>query len=182
MSKELDPSTWSCQLISQDYQLLKLRMAHHGKEWTDLFLHNIYNRPSSNTLEQLRRELSKRPHGEHVILGDMNAHHPRWGGVGSNTDQEAGKLMEIINKWGLEVLTEEGKPTWVRNDQSSVIDLTMTTPRLTNRLIQCQRADNIEHASDHFPIKTVLDVETLIMTQQKRRKWKAIDDAKLSHN
>ena len=28
VSKKLDLSTWSCQLISQDYQLLKLRRAH----------------------------------------------------------------------------------------------------------------------------------------------------------
>lgn len=136
VSKKLDPSTWLCQLISQDYQLLKLRIAHQGKDWTDLFLHNIYNRPGSNTLERLRQELVKRPHGEHVILGDMNAHHPRWGGVGTNADQEASQLIEIINETGLEIVTEEGRPTWTRNDQSSVIDLTLTTPRLVSRLVQ----------------------------------------------
>lgn len=181
VSKQLDPSTWSCRLISQDYQLLKLRMAHRGRDRTDLFIHNIYNRPGSNTLEQLRHELSKRPHGEHVILGDMNAHHPRWGGIGTNADQEASQLIEIINEWSLEILTEEGRPTWTRNDQSSVIDLTLSTPSLVNRLIQCQRADDIEHASDHFPIRTVLDVDTPIRTQQKRRNWGATNDAKLFH-
>jgi hypothetical protein len=36
-----------------DYQLLKLRKAHVGKDWTDLFVHNVYNRPGSNTLAQL---------------------------------------------------------------------------------------------------------------------------------
>ncbi|ODM14297.1 hypothetical protein SI65_10294 [Aspergillus cristatus] len=92
-----------------------------------------------------------------------------------------GQLIEIINEWGLEILTKEGKPTWTRNDQSSVIDLTLTTPSLVNRLIQCQRADDIEHASDHYPIRTVLDFETPVRTQPKRRNWKATDDAKLFH-
>ncbi|KAJ5111870.1 reverse transcriptase [Penicillium alfredii] len=179
VSRNLDPATWSCRLISQDYQLLKLRMAGRDRDWRDLFIHNIYNRPGSNTLEQLRQELSRHPHGEHVVLGDMNAHHPRWGGAGTNADPEAIQLIDIINKWGLDLLTEEGRPTWTRNEQSSVIDLTLATPRLANRLIQCQRADDIEHASDHFPIRTVLDLETSTVTQQKRRNWKATDDAKL---
>jgi hypothetical protein len=79
VSKKIDPATWSCQLISQDYQLLKLRKAHIGKDWTDLFIHNVYNRPGSNTLAQVRGELAKRPLAERVVLGDMNAHHPAWG-------------------------------------------------------------------------------------------------------
>ncbi|OQD70537.1 hypothetical protein PENANT_c258G05298, partial [Penicillium antarcticum] len=54
VSKKLNPSTWSCQLISQDYQLLKLRKARRDGDWSDLFIHNIYNRPGSETLEQLR--------------------------------------------------------------------------------------------------------------------------------
>lgn len=111
VSKKLDPGTWSCQLISQDYQLLKLRKACRDRDWTDLFIHNIYNRPGSNTLEQLRSELSKRSFGEHVVLGDMNAHHPAWGGVGTKTDREAEQLLGITNEWSLEMTTEEGKPT-----------------------------------------------------------------------
>jgi ribonuclease HI len=179
VSKTLDPSTWSCQLISQDYQLLKLRRAHCGRDGTDLFVHNIYNRPGSNTLEQLRCELSKRPLGEHVILGDMNAHHPMWGGLGTRTDNEAKQLIEIATEWGLELTTEEGKPTWSRNDQSSVIDLTFISSSLAGRLIQCERADDIEHSSDHFPVRTVLDIETPITVQQKRRNWNATDNKRL---
>ncbi|OQD64945.1 hypothetical protein PENANT_c410G08752, partial [Penicillium antarcticum] len=162
-----------------DYQLLKLRKAHQGRDWTDLFIHNIYNRPGSNTLRHLKKELSKRPHGEHIILGDMNAHHPRWGGSGTRADQEAKQLLEIANEWGLELTTQQGRPTWSRNDQSSVIDLTFITSNLVSRLINCERADDIEHASDHFPIRTVLDIITPVAVQQKRRNWSATDDQKL---
>lgn len=71
------------------------------------------------------------------------------------------------------------KATWTRNDQSSVIDLTFISSSLSGRMILCGRADDIEHSSDHFPIRTTLDIETPILTQQKRRNWKATDDRSL---
>ncbi|KAI1829205.1 hypothetical protein DTO027I6_9898 [Penicillium roqueforti] len=109
----------------------------------------------------------------------MNAHHPRWGGIGTRADKEAGQLLEITDERDLELLTEEGKTTWSRNDQSSVIDLTFISSSLTSRLVRCERAEDIEHSSDHFPIRTVLDIETPVLTQQKRRNWNATDDKKL---
>lgn len=179
MSKKIDPATWSCQVISRDYQLLKLRKAHVGKDWTDLFVHNVYNRPGSNTLAQLKSELAKRPLAEHVVVGDMNAHHPVWGGVGTRVDDEAEQLLEITDEHDLDLITEEGKATWTRNDQSSVIELTFVSSSLSSRLIRCERADDVEHSSDHFPVRTVLDIETPIRIQEKRRNGKATDNAKL---
>jgi endonuclease/exonuclease/phosphatase family metal-dependent hydrolase len=181
VSKKIDAATWSCQLISQDYQLLKLRRAHIGKDWTDLFVHNVYDRPGSNTLAQLRGELAKRPLAEHVILGDMNAHHPAWGGIGTKVDDEAEQLLEIMDAHDLDLTTEEGKVTWTRNDQSSVIDLTFISSSLSSRLIRCERADDVEHSSDHFPVRTVFDIETPIRVQEKRRNWNATDYDKLTH-
>jgi hypothetical protein len=106
----------------------------------------------------------------------MNAHHPLWGGLGSKTDKEAEQLLEIATECGLELTTEKGKPTWSRNYQSSVIDLTFISSSLAGRLIRCERADDIEHSSDHFPIRTVLDLETPFTLQQKRRNWNATDN------
>ncbi|KAJ5330279.1 zinc knuckle domain protein [Penicillium atrosanguineum] len=179
VSRKIDPGSWSCQLISQDYQLLKLRRAQPGKHWTDLFVHNVYNRPSSNTLAQLRGELARRPLAEHIVLGYMNAHHITWGGIGIIADNEAEQLLEITDERGLELITETGRATWSRNDQSSVIDLTFISSSLFNQLVNCERADDIEHSSDHFPIRTVLDIETPVLVQQKRRNWNATDDNKL---
>lgn len=139
----------------------------------------MYNRPSSNTLAQLNREMSKRPLAEHVVMGDMNAHHLAWGGAGTKIDDEAEQLLEIIDKHDLELITEEGKATWTRNDQESVIDLTLISSTLTSRLIRCERADDVEYSSDHFPARTVLDIETPIREQEKRRNWNATDYEKL---
>ncbi|OKP10346.1 hypothetical protein PENSUB_4193 [Penicillium subrubescens] len=49
VSKKVDPATWSYQLMSGDYQLLGIRQAHLGKDWTNLFIHNVYNRPGGDT-------------------------------------------------------------------------------------------------------------------------------------
>ena len=84
LSRMIDPGTCSCQLISQDYQLLKLRRTQLGRNWTDLFVHNVYNRQGSNTLARLRSELAKCPLAEHVVPGDMNPRHPK---MGRNRDQ-----------------------------------------------------------------------------------------------
>ncbi|KAJ5145642.1 reverse transcriptase [Penicillium bovifimosum] len=93
---------------------------------------------SSMTLGHSRNELSKCPHGEHIILGIMTAHHPRWGGLRNRADRETKQLLEIVNKWGLKLATQQG--TWSRSDQSSAIDLTFITSNLVNRLIICERA------------------------------------------
>ncbi|KAI3184976.1 hypothetical protein DTO027I6_9891 [Penicillium roqueforti] len=97
----------------------------------------------------------------------------------TKADKEAEQLLRNTNEWGLELTTEKDKPTWSRNDQSSVIDLTFITSSLISRLIQCERADDIEHSSDHFPIRTVLDIKTPIAIQQNRRNWNATDNKKL---
>jgi hypothetical protein len=109
----------------------------------------------------------------------MNAHHTIWGGIGTRADKEAEQLLEITDERDLELITKEGRATWSRNGQSSVIDLTFISSSLASRLVSCERADDIEHSSDHFPIRTVLDIETPVLVQQKRRNWNATDDNKL---
>ena len=142
-------------------------------------MHNVYNRPGSNTLAQLISELARRSLAEHVVLGHINAQHPTWGGLGTKVDKEAEELLEITNEQDLELITKEGRATWSRNDQRSVIDLTFISLSLTSRLVRCERADDIEHSSNHFPIRIMLDIESPEFIQQKRRNWNATDDKKL---
>ncbi|KAG0160607.1 hypothetical protein PDIDSM_8137 [Penicillium digitatum] len=75
VSKRIDPGSWSCKTVSKGYQLLKLRR-NHLDGWTDLFMHNIYNNDDGETVEKLNRELAQRPYAEHILIGDMNLHHP----------------------------------------------------------------------------------------------------------
>lgn len=178
VSKDIDPATWSCQTISRDYQLLKVRR-NHQEGWTDLFVHNIYN-DKDGVVAQLAEELRKREQAEHVVLGDLNLHHPAWGGEGVRASSGAEDLIKVMEKYGLELATEVGKPTWQRNDQSSVIDLIFMTTSLLNRLVGCGVDMNQDHDSDHFPVTTTIDVETPAHEPPKRRNWKATDVNKLT--
>jgi hypothetical protein len=85
-------------VITKDYQIWKntyKQQAERGRwgrgmervvDETDqetklrtLYLYNIYNRPRSGTIQRLRQELQalrQDRHAEHVVVGDMNAHHP----------------------------------------------------------------------------------------------------------
>jgi len=85
-----------------------------------------------------------------------------------------------MDEQGLQLTTEEGIETWSSREQSSVIDLTFVSPSLHSRLVRCERADDLEHASDHFLIRTELDIDIPLFEPLIRRNWAATDDKKLT--
>jgi hypothetical protein len=42
----------------------------------------------------------------------MNLYYPMWGGAHIKADNEADELIELIDKLGLELLTEQGLIMW----------------------------------------------------------------------
>jgi hypothetical protein len=105
----------------------------------------------------------------------MNAHHPAWDGPGTKIEPERERLLEIADHYHIELNTEEGIITWERGDHSSTINLTLLSTNLINRLITCERADDVQHDSDHYPIRTLLDITTPYKESPQRRNWKATD-------
>ncbi|QQK42055.1 reverse transcriptase [Penicillium digitatum] len=178
VSKRIDPGSWSCKTVSKGYQLLKLRR-NHLDGWTDLFMHNIYNNDDGETVEKLNRELAQRPYAEHILIGDMNLHHPTWSGIGSKAKATAAaeRLLDIAGIHNLSLTTETGSPTWRRNEQASVLDLTFVSNTLAERVVECQVGT--DHGSDHYPVVTTIDIGTPPYEPPKRRNWKATDDKKL---
>jgi Ribonuclease HI len=176
VSKRIDPGTWSCKTVSKAYQLLKLRR-NHREGWTDLFVHNIYNN-DDEIVEKLGEELARRPYTEHILVGDMNLHHPVWGGEGVKTSTAAERLLDTLGKYDMGMTTERGTATWRRNKQASVIDLTFVSNSLIERVIECRLGT--DHGSDHYPVVTTIDIVTPPYEPIKRRNWKATDDRKLA--
>jgi hypothetical protein len=110
VNKQVNPAMWTHIVVSLDYQILHLRHTR-GEQSHDLYLHNLYNEPRLPTFNLLDRELARlgrSPTIEHLILGDMNVHHPAWGGPGTNIDTEATELLEIVDRHEIELATEEG--------------------------------------------------------------------------
>lgn len=177
VNKMIDPAKWTHTAISPDYQILHLRHLR-GEQPHDLYIHNIYNELRSPTFDLLDRELTRLGHSptiEHLVLGDMNVHHPAWGGPGTKIDNEGTELLEIADRHELELATEEGLVTWERGQSKSTIDLTFLSMSLVNRLILIERADTVQHDSDHWPIRTQIDIQAPANEPPKRRNWKAID-------
>ena len=96
--------------------------------------------------------------GETILLGDFNAHHPRWGGVGVACEQNAEHLRVECDRRHLALLTPRGEPTWKRGTQSSVIDLTFATAAIQERIIYCGVVDKWALTQDHIPILVQMDL------------------------
>ncbi|EEA25056.1 reverse transcriptase, putative [Talaromyces marneffei ATCC 18224] len=175
VNKQIDPSKWTHIIVSQDYQIIHLRH-QRGEQSYNLYIHNIYNEPRSPTFNLLDRELGRlgrSPTVEHLILGDMNVHHPAWGGPGTKIDEQGTELLEIVDRHEIELATEEGIVTWERGQLKSTIDLTFLSASLFNRLVLMERADTIQHDSDHWPIRTRIDIQTPANEPPRRRNWAA---------
>jgi Endonuclease-reverse transcriptase len=121
VAKSIDPSQWTHTAVSRDHQILRIQYKR-GDAAHSLCIHNIYNEPRSTTFNQLDSELAKHPEAEHIVLGDMNVHHPTWGGPGTPIESEAEHLLEIMDQHRIELTTKEGLVTWERGNN---------TPRLT---------------------------------------------------
>jgi hypothetical protein len=80
----------------------------------------------------------------------------------------------------LELATEECVVTWERGRSKSTIDLIFLSASLFNRLILIERADTVQHDSDHWPIRTQIDIQTPVNEPPQRRNWGATDVKKLT--
>ncbi|EED20831.1 hypothetical protein TSTA_040250 [Talaromyces stipitatus ATCC 10500] len=183
VNKSINPASWSHTVISPDYQILHIHYqrclhSNSNSEPHDLYIHNIYNEPRSTTFTHIDRELTRLGCSQttaHIVLGDMNAHHPAWGGPGTKIDEQATELLEIMDRHGIELATEEGLVTWERGQSQSTIDLTFLSTTLFHRLVLHERADEIQHDSDHWPIRMQIDIDTPTHEPPRRRNWAAID-------
>ena len=92
-------------------------------------------------LEDILRSTRKRV----LLAGDFNAHHERWNQRSSNGRGE--ELVDFIDTQNL-VVHNDGTPTWRRREQSSVLDLLITTANLAADVTDW-KVDDVEMFSDH---------------------------------
>jgi endonuclease/exonuclease/phosphatase family metal-dependent hydrolase len=96
---------------------------------------------------------------EQMVLGDFNLHHRSWGGDRVvHEDQEAGELNVIMERFGMTNTLQQGAVTYTERNARTTIDLCWITLGLLDRLIKSEVDKNLNHASDHFLISTILDL------------------------
>jgi Endonuclease-reverse transcriptase len=118
----MDPGHWKHVVHSRDLQTLQISYSYKGMT-KEIHIQNVYNEKGSDTLHQLRGASGVRTRRqgeqriEHVIVGDVNLHHPAWGGDKAQRDEEAEDLIELTDNTQMELWMEPGTITWktVRN-------------------------------------------------------------------
>jgi len=108
---------------------------------------------------------------EILLLGDLNLHHPNWGGPSTIPHQEASELISLVDQQGLELLTPVGTITFERGPQKSTIDLAFATPALTQRVYSLQTLRDQGSGKDHYPI--ALKISTQLISAQPIQKFAA---------
>ena len=147
-----------------------------------------YFSPNGDTkdLETLLHDIGKtaRDSKEPVILaGDLNAKSPLWG---SRVVNERGTVLaEWVVGSGMIVANEGNSPTFERGGSSSVIDITLASEVIIDRLTEWKVHLDIENLSDHHYItfslatsdKTRRDQEEHQKSDRLRKSWRVDKEA-----
>ncbi|EDN04750.1 predicted protein [Histoplasma mississippiense (nom. inval.)] len=129
--------------------------------------------PEESPIGQLQEVAGMGTDAELVILGDLNVHHERWGGVRVERNfRMAWQLIAQVDRLGLQLATPVGATTWQdRGSPGTTIDLTFLSPLLHDKLRRCAIAEEACKGSDHKPMETTLEL-TPIPKEAERRNWK----------
>jgi ribonuclease HI/retron-type reverse transcriptase len=105
----------------------------------------------------------------HLTMVDSNAHSRMWGCQDSNP--RGLELEDVIATQGLTLLNTGHKPTFETQHGSSIIDLTLASPALANRITRWQVHDEM-HLSDHHLISCTIHLAPERLPVRKGRKLK----------
>ncbi|KAI9034779.1 uncharacterized protein KD926_005586 [Aspergillus affinis] len=85
-----------------------------------------------------------------LLLSDFNFHHPAWGRERSKRDSSFDQLLELTDTRYLDLWLKPG----------------------TTTLVTCEVNERVYADSDHYPIRTLLDISTKTPETQRRKNWK----------
>lgn len=164
ISKQIAADKWEIEMASvdadRDITFICLQTSQ-GKVW----VHGIYNPPPSShssrspgKLQWITEILAQE--GQHVLVGDFDLHHPRWGGRTTVTHHKlAEDLIEILGEENMELILPEGTVTWKNKGNQSTIDLVFLSKELEDTVIGYHIAEELEASSDHLPVFTELRIQ-----------------------
>lgn len=180
VNKRLDHAHIS--FTSHSSNVISLALSHGDNT---LYIHNVYNQPEDAAQTSIIKELmavtkaiSSKPHPhDQLIIGDFNMEGPEWAtedlGDRGSARQGLPLFREFLEAEGLELILPPGTITRTENQAESTIDLTIGTRGCLAKLLECRRADEIHHDSDHWPIQTILQLEaTLAKSRTPTKLWK----------
>lgn len=85
----------------------------------------------------------------------------------------------VIEEYRLQLLLKKGTITYEEAGHQSTIDLVFASSFISESLISCKVAKEIDYGSDHYPIITRLNLRIIQREEQLRRQFKKTDIPKL---
>jgi len=175
VSKQLPVNRWKFKSTSGDCCSIILDTQ------SPISVHNVYNpvQPTPRSMVEgtlaLLPQLLSEP-GEHVVVGDFNLHHPRWGGQGCvSQDAAADIFIRLTDRFNLEYTLEPGTITREVANSATTIDLVLASPSLSARLVHCYHESRLDCGSDHNPIFTAFQTQPITRATVRRRNWKDVN-------
>jgi Endonuclease-reverse transcriptase len=160
--------------IYKEEDLISLRIS---LDEGDIYIHNIYNPPTSHserTCPSIFYSLGRllETGDRHIILGDLNLHHPLW----NNPDylqhhHIADDFLDIMGNIGAILHTPRGLATRDcqrgSHHEKTTIDLIFSN---LGSIERCEPRLDLEQSSDHIPIATtfLLEKRTPLNLSRKR--------------
>lgn len=181
VNNSIDPSSWTIPTLTPDFVTIALTLrAEENRPARRVLMHNLYHpRPPSThppeavpTFQQIRQAIQNEPQADHIVLGDFNLHHPRWGGSTCvSIDQEAETLIDVMNELQLTCILPPGTITRRRGRQETTIDLAWVSAGLRDTVVLCAVDPAFDQDSDHLPIVIELMLRTESTPPKKGRNW-----------
>lgn len=177
VNKRLDLNAWDVIRLEKDIITIKLQTGD-----TPIFIHNVYSEPAAShatvdfdtPVHNLAEVLAKT--GEHIMMGDLNLHHPMWCGPRNpQTHALASTLINSTQTAGLTLATKPKVITRAFNGSESTIDLCFLSAIMQQRLLQCVVRPDLNTGSDHFPIFVRISTEAPILPKPPKRVWRDFD-------
>lgn len=165
---------------------------------TTIHVYNVYNDcEHDETIEalegkltesRLRAERNARSRvcrlEETVVAGDFNRHHPMWDEernahlFTTHNLERAEMLIDLLTDAALEMALPKNIPTLRASATGNYTrpDNVFLTHNLINRTISCNVVANRKPViTDHWPILTVLDLETEIIEEEGKRNYRKVN-------
>jgi exonuclease III len=182
INKKLDINQWEARFTNKDLSSVRLQC-----ENKTIWVHSIYSQPPGsysaqardydNPLENLATLLEEEGACHHLIVGDLNLHHPVWSGAripAAHTAAE--RLIEITHEQGgCQLLTPPGTITFPTSHGGTTIDLAFASEELVNSMLECRVIPELDHGSDHLPLILRFGITPPVANAKPRRCWKNID-------
>jgi exonuclease III len=183
INKRIATTEWNEVRCTPDLHTISIRL-----DGVQTYIHNVYCPPPASHTDtsipaifvELENALVAR--GDHIVLGDLNLHHPLWcGPTYPHQHKIAEQLINIMQNACVSPTLPPGTITREAmrgaNMERTTIDQIWMSQALQARLIHCKVDRDLEQASDHLPISTHIQLGDACETQgiRARRAWKSMD-------